>query len=123
MDERETGELVNEKDLPSSAREVHDYLIERTQNMTKPVWIRVWRRRGIAHALDRSVEAPYRRGELGLVISKLEAMDLGGEKKESCIKIKYADGKIVVLPVMEYVWTDKTDGNVRQMFVDRKETD
>jgi hypothetical protein len=125
---RDTDELIDESRLPTNPNEVNQWLMERTQNMTRPVWIRVWRRRGLMHALDRHVEAPYRRGELALVISKLETVQLG-EKSESCIKLQYADKagasypKVVMLPIMEYVWTDKTDGQVRLMYVDREDDD
>jgi hypothetical protein len=107
-------------DLCSSLDDANTRLLKHTQNGTRPAWVRIWRRRGLANLLahNNGVEHPYRRGEPALVESTPHSSHGAG-----VWDIKYGDGQRTQLPVMDYVWDLVTDNTVRLAYVMRSEND
>lgn len=113
-----------EKTLPNSPKSAETQYIKLSQGGLKPTWIRVWRRKGIGNAILHTCDAPFRRGEPALVTQVPQSIQLG-DGEEACWRLEYADSinkeypKVVMLPVMDYVWDMLAGDKVGKSYVVR----
>jgi hypothetical protein len=108
--------IFGEGDLPTDPQEAVRKL---TREFSRPVWVRVWRKAGVAHLLDKTVERPLRRGELAQIEGEAHTIML--DEPTACWKIKYGDGTRAMLPIKHYVWELCEGHRIRLKFVDADE--
>lgn len=97
-----------ERQMPARAEKANAELLKLSQGSKSPVFVIIYRRRGVVNAIIRDLEAPFRRGEPALVLSTESV--LMAQSEVSCWDIEYYEKrngdypKRVELPIMDYVW-------------------
>jgi len=126
------SDLLSEDELKQlEARAVPRTLDDHNADLTKlsqgglrPVYIKVWGRRGVLSRIFHDCPQPFRRGEIALVDGEAHSMQMG-DHEEPVFRIKYGDTinkdypQTIALPVECYAWTYVASDVVGTAYVDR----
>ncbi len=119
--DRVTPQLISNGAMDQ--KQAADLLYQLSSKQDVPAVMRVIRKHGFWRALDfekarRESCQPFRADEWAQIMGA--PFDRSGE---SCIKIKYADGKQMVVPIAEFVWQTMGMDRVRLQYVDKAEAE